>query len=259
MHKSSFAKAELFVKHYLLPQEKQNASISVLEIGSKSYSAQETYRPLFETHPFTYKGLDIEVGPNVDIVPANSYVWDEIENESFDACVSGQTFEHNPYFWVTFAEMARILTPGGYAFIVAPGAGEVHRYPYDCWRFYPDSWLSLCALTGMELVESYFESDETARVVPSAGWRDCAAIVRKPELTNNNKAAFYNQLAAIVAPLKSAQFDIGKPLTELGPCFTEYETRMLKENPPRPLKDLRKKLRRTASPDLLKGDSFLGG
>lgn len=35
--------------------------------------------------------------------------------------------------------MARILEPGGTMLVVAPSAGIVHRYPFDCWRYYPDS------------------------------------------------------------------------------------------------------------------------
>ena len=33
---------------------------------------------------------------------------------------------------------SRVLVPGGLACIIAPGAQGVHRFPVDCWRFYPD-------------------------------------------------------------------------------------------------------------------------
>ncbi|WP_048710229.1 methyltransferase domain-containing protein [Microvirga massiliensis] len=95
-------------------------------------------------------------------MPKNGYVWFELSDDRYDVAISGQTFEHNPFFWVTFCEMARILKPGGVLFVIAPGGGRVHRFPYDCWRFYPDSWGALCTLSGMHLVETYFEKDSTA-------------------------------------------------------------------------------------------------
>jgi hypothetical protein len=39
--------------------------------------------------------------------------------------------------------MLRILRPSGLLYINAPSNGPYHRYPVDCWRFYPDSGLAL--------------------------------------------------------------------------------------------------------------------
>ena len=123
---------------------------------------------------------------------------------------------------MTFAEMARVLAPGGYGCIVAPGAGQIHRFPYDCWRFYPDGWIGLCAMAGLELVESYFESDETAGVIEGGKWRDCAVIVRKPVLEGEAHAAYHARLDALVEPYRSMSFTLDDPRFETGPCFTEY-------------------------------------
>ncbi len=199
MHHSSHLKARLFVSIYGSALGGRSEKIRVLEVGSKSYHEQDTYRDLFPADRFDYRGLDLEAGRNVDIVPANPFLWREIEDCSFDICVSGQTFEHNPYFWITFAEIARVLRPGGMAFIVAPGAGHVHRYPVDCWRFYPDSWASLASLTHMELVETYFETDELSVRTAGGSWRDSAAIVRKPELSVAQLEAFHRRLSLIGA------------------------------------------------------------
>ncbi len=148
---------------------------------------------------------------NAYLVPAHNFLWNEIEDETFDLCISGQTFEHNPFFWVTFSEIARILSPGGVMCIIAPGAGPVHRYPYDCWRFYPDSWRSLCLLSGMVLVEDYFETDETASLVPGGKWRDCALIARKPVLEGALREEFYDQLGKIAAPFSNLNFSGIRP------------------------------------------------
>ena len=214
MHFSSYAKAELFLREYGIELERADALVRVLEVGSKSHHEQDTYRDLFPGGRFAYTGLDIEDGRNVDIVPNNPFIWNEIADCSFDLCVSGQTFEHNPYFWITFAEMARVLAPGGLAFVVAPGAGHVHRYPVDCWRFYPDSWPALCTLTGMELVESYFEGDELAARVEGGAWRDSAVIARKPLLDGDALGMFHQRLEKIVRLFHDEKLPVGRPTRE---------------------------------------------
>ncbi|KQZ81865.1 hypothetical protein ASD64_08890 [Mesorhizobium sp. Root157] len=218
--------------------------IKVLEVGSKSYHDQDTYRGLFPSPAYSYSGLDIEAGNNVDIVPANPFIWNEIKNNSFDICVSGQTFEHNPYFWITFAEIARVLTPGGMALIVAPGGGPVHRYPVDCWRFYPDSWAALCAVTGMELVESYFETDDMAATVTGGGWRDSAVITRKPQLKGSQLTTFHKRLDELVGLFKKENMPLQRAPLEPGKWITAYREEMQKTFPMTLSKAIHRKIRK---------------
>lgn len=42
-------------------------------------------------------------------------------------------------FWLLFLEILRILKPKGLFYLNAPSNGAFHRFPVDCWRFYPDS------------------------------------------------------------------------------------------------------------------------
>ena len=37
----------------------------------------------------------------------------------------------------------RVLKPAGLLYINAPSNGDYHRYPVDCWRFFPDSGVAL--------------------------------------------------------------------------------------------------------------------
>jgi hypothetical protein len=46
-------------------------------------------------------------------------------------------------FWLLFLEVLRILKPHGLFYLNAPTNGSFHRYPVDCWRFYPDSGIAL--------------------------------------------------------------------------------------------------------------------
>lgn len=221
MHDTSLLKAKVFVEEYL-PAEAGRIR-HVLEVGSKSYHAHDTYRSLFDGPGFAYTGLDIEAGENVDVVPANAFVWEELERESFDVCISGQTFEHNPSFWVTFAEMARVLKPGGLAFVVAPGGGNVHRYPVDCWRFYPDSWAALCQATGLELIECYFEPDRHLWLTRDALWRDSAVIAGKPDAESLAGSGFYANLDSIVSAWKQTPMAVVTQLPSPGRWSRRYD------------------------------------
>ena len=182
MHASSLAKMASFLRTYESSFPKNGGRCRLLEIGSKAYHSQPSYRNLISGKDWIeYKGLDLEPGENVDIVAENGFVWPELGDASVDVCISGQTFEHNPFFWATMAEISRVLVPEGLACIIAPGAQAVHRYPLDCWRFYPDSWAALCGLTGLEPLEVYFETDEMALSVVDGHVRDSMLIARKPK------------------------------------------------------------------------------
>ncbi len=203
MHKTSFMKAEAFCKTYIAKHKNADGSpVRILDVGSKVYGDHKSYGDALSGENVEYVGLDLEAGDNVDLVPKNMFLWNEIEDETFDFCVSGQTFEHNPFFWITFAEMARILKPGGMLFVIAPGRGAVHRYPVDCWRYYPDAWQSLCTYTGLDLVESLFEDYQFNRVQEGCEWCDSSVAARKPCFVNRDQSqAFYAQLSRITSTL----------------------------------------------------------
>jgi SAM-dependent methyltransferase len=191
VHESSFEKVRAFRNAYL------NGSESVLEVGSKSGNL--TLRQLFPP-PFAYVGLDIEPGNNVDFVPADPYQWSELAAESFDVVVSNQTFEHIPYCWITMAEIARVTTQGGMVAIIAPSEGNPHRYPLDCWRFYPDSWPALCSYVGLDLIERYRERPSWRKTIPGTYWRDAMMIARKPYFDDDaSRRNYYRRIEAIVS------------------------------------------------------------
>ena len=223
MHESSRLKFEAFVYTYMQQAGDLNTR-SVLDVGSRQTNEKSySYRQELDTHGLKYTGIDIEAGFNVDIVPANPYVWDEIANETFDFVISGQAFEHNPFMWVTTAEIAQVLKPGGMAFIVAPSAGKVHRYPFDCWRYFPDSWAALAAVTQLELAESLREPAELVERISGGRWVDSAAILRKPPFASKtDKKNFYDNLAGLTAPLKKRRYNVIPAAINEGPCFARY-------------------------------------
>jgi SAM-dependent methyltransferase len=174
---------------------------NVLDVGSWAGAAglpgSPSARDIFPNEKYGYVGLDIVEGSNVDVTAADPYNWDWIARESFDAVVSSSTYEHNPYFWLTTAEIARVLKVGGYACIIAPSSGGVHRFPLDCWRLYPDATAALAGYTGLEPIESYNERPRFRKVTFGQRWRDHMTILRKPPL--GDAEAFYARLSAITA------------------------------------------------------------
>jgi hypothetical protein len=92
--------------------------------------------------------------------------------------LSGSAFEHDSCFWETFLEIARITRDRGFIYLSAPSNGPFHRYPVDCWRFYPDAGQALAEWASskgqhVELVESCIAERERE------SWNDFVAVFRK--------------------------------------------------------------------------------
>jgi SAM-dependent methyltransferase len=167
-----------FVENYASKIQKDK--ISVLEIGSCDVNG--SYKKLFAGNKYEYNGLDIEKGPNVDIVPKHPYIWEEIETEKFDVLISGQAFEHIEFFWITIAEMARILKKDGLLCIIAPNGFKEHRYPVDCYRFFSDGMVALARYVSLEPLHSH---TNCAPGTNSTGWyskkyADSLLVAKKP-------------------------------------------------------------------------------
>ena len=219
MHKSSFEKVRSIRDIYIKPGAK------VLDVGSAAFQTA-CYRLHFPAPTYEYTGLDITPGPNVDVVVADSYDWKEIATDTFDAVISGQTFEHNPYFWITIAEMARVAKPEGVIAVIAPSRGEVHRYPFDCWRFYPDAGASLAAYVGLELLESEVEVAKH-KTIEGLQWGDSTMIARKPSLATARERDQFEERLALVRSTATAAPPADAVLGR-GPALSDYERRVNK-------------------------------
>lgn len=94
----------------------------------------------------------MEDGPDVDIV---AYAADlPFQDEEFDTVISTEMLEHDPCFWLSIREMARVLKSGGYMLLTTRGIGfPLHAYPDDYWRFTPSSFNLLFGISGLEIVE----------------------------------------------------------------------------------------------------------
>lgn len=200
MHTSSYEKMQDFRNRYLSGQE--DRSLFIYDLGSQDVNG--SYRSLFSEPYWRYIGLDMVAGKNVDVVLRTPYVWQEITGSSADVVVSGQAFEHIQFFWITMLEIARVLKPSGICCILAPSSGPEHRYPLDCWRFYPDGMTSLAHFAQMEVLEATTQWDDQGHKDGSDWWHDSLLVCRRPD-----KGAWWNMKSSLKRWLQHRAMTIG--------------------------------------------------
>jgi SAM-dependent methyltransferase len=150
--------------------------IRVVDIGSQNVngSLREVCPPAY-----LYVGVDFVAGEGVDTILEDPYKL-PFAADSTDIVLSSSCFEHSEMFWILFLEILRILKPGGLFYLNVPSNGDFHRWPVDCWRFYPDSGRALvkwARRNGIfaELLESYTSTQIGDQ------WNDFVAVFIKDE------------------------------------------------------------------------------
>jgi 2-polyprenyl-3-methyl-5-hydroxy-6-metoxy-1,4-benzoquinol methylase len=231
MHLSSLENMREFRQKHLAGKE--GSPLRILDLGSMAIGGSN--RTIFEEDQWEYIGIDIASGQNVDMVLSDPYNWLEIESCSMDVVISGQAFEHIEYFWKTMTEVGRVLKHGGICCIIAPSGGPEHRYPVDCWRFYPDGFSALARYAGLEVVSVSTQREPQGYEDDSDQWADTVLIARKPEKKEYEEEAsehLYRRdihhesedsLGKIIRHIEP-----NKSILELGPA-TGYLTQYLKE------------------------------
>lgn len=178
MHQSSYDKMMNFRKQYL--EDRRDESLRILDVGSMDVNG--CYRPIFDSPQWQYQGIDMEPGPNVNIVLGSPYKWTAVRSASADVVISGQAFEHIEYFWITMLEIARVMKPGGIGCIIAPSAGPVHNFPGDCWRFYPDGFIALARFAGLIPLKAETQWKDLDYADGSDVWHDSVIVFQRPIL-----------------------------------------------------------------------------
>lgn len=135
MHDTAMEHGKLFFNTYLA----QSNGLTIVDVG-----AQDIVGSLRSLAPpeNKYIGLDFVEGKGVDVVMTDPYRL-PLEDNSVDVVVSSSCFEHAEFFWLSFNEVLRVLKPNGLFYLNVPANGAFHRFPVDCWRFYPDSGRAL--------------------------------------------------------------------------------------------------------------------
>jgi SAM-dependent methyltransferase len=181
MHQSSYEKMRAFRARYLAAKAAE--PLVILDVGAMDVNG--SYRPLFDEPAWHYRGADLEAGRNVDLVLKDPYYFDGMRTNSLDVLVSGQALEHMPHFWLFFLEVFRCLKPGGLCCVIAPSGGYEHRYPVDCWRFYPDGMRTAAEYARLDVLEVHTDWKPAADYSDdSAAWQDSVLIARKPPMSS---------------------------------------------------------------------------
>ena len=178
MHDSAMANGKRFFETYV----SRMTSPLIVDIG-----AQDVNGSLKQCSPSSsrYVGVDFVAGNGVDVILDDPYKL-PFESNSIDVVVSSSCFEHSEMFWVIYLEILRVMKPEGIFFLTAPSNGPVHRFPVDCWRFYPDSGLALIKWAELNNFEpAVLESYISNQMLES--WNDYVCVfIKDKKLVNKH-------------------------------------------------------------------------
>lgn len=169
MHASSLENMQKCYERYICGNYfRNNENITVLDIGGANVNG--SYSDIFSPAKFNYIAADIAAGEGVDLVLEDPYKL-PFDDGSVDIIISGQAFEHVEYFWLLFEEMTRVVKVDGWILLIAPSAGPIHRYPVDCYRFYPDAYFALAKYAGLHVVNVFHDK--------RGPWQDLVGVFSK--------------------------------------------------------------------------------
>ena len=109
-----------------------------------------------------YKTLDLS---NADYI-VKGYSWRNIPK--FGCIISGQTLEHDPFFWRTLKNMSKHADA---VIIIVPSKGNYHAFPVDCYRFLKDADDAFAKIMNMQLMETVLN--------PGGDWGDLGMVFKK--------------------------------------------------------------------------------
>jgi hypothetical protein len=113
----------------------------VLEIGSKNYGSTQNFRDLFPDNE--YIGVDLESGPNVDLVHNIENGLGPLESQKFDLIIICSVLEHTPTPWILANNIQKLMSQTAAVYSCHPWVWRYHKYPDDYFRFSPKGIQSL--------------------------------------------------------------------------------------------------------------------
>ena len=97
---------------------KSNSGLKIIDFGSLNINGG----PHDHITNSQYVGVDLGPGQNVDLVSPGELVG--LPSHSFDAAISSECFEHNPFWKETFMQMCRLTKPNAIVAFTCAGIGR---------------------------------------------------------------------------------------------------------------------------------------
>lgn len=174
----------------------------VVDVGGKDVNG--SLRAFFEAKGMKFVCVDMEAHSSVDIVVKPGAPL-PFETGSVDIIVSTSCFEHDPCFWMTFREMARIVKPDGIVYVNAPTAGFYHGFPGDNWRFFSDAGQALAYWSGVQVAtETVYPMKvvETFNILGTC-WNDFVCVWKRTDVKETH-ITVQPDVMAFTGPLETA-------------------------------------------------------
>jgi hypothetical protein len=126
---------------------------SLLEVGSRARSA--VTRRDFVPESWSYQGIDIIAGPNVDVVGDAHELSSIFPQQRFDAVMAFSVLEHLLMPWKFIIELNQVLNDGAIGIFTTHQCWPLHDQPWDFWRFSDRAWAGLLNHeTGFQIIEA---------------------------------------------------------------------------------------------------------
>lgn len=127
----------------------------VIEFGTKRWDPDLiTHHKAWVPHAFPYVMADIEDGDDVGLV-IDLHDLSYVPEDYIDGVIAVAVWEHLQYPWVAAREIARILRPGGIAYVQTHMAFPEHgTYGGDFTRWTKDGLSALFEWAGFETVDA---------------------------------------------------------------------------------------------------------
>jgi SAM-dependent methyltransferase len=123
-----------------------SASGRLLDVGCGDKPWQPTFAPRVDA----YVGLDVEgAHGRPDVVYDGERI--PFDDAAFDTVLSNQVLEHVPDPRRLWADMVRVLRPGGRLIVTVPFSFRLHAEPEDYWRFTSHALRRLCDESGLRV------------------------------------------------------------------------------------------------------------
>jgi len=160
----------------------------VIELGTcRSNPDVPTHHKDWAASDCTFIMSDFQQGVDVDVLADAHSLSSTFEPASFDALIACSVFEHIQRPWIAANEIAKILKPGGKAFIQTHQTFPLHAYPFDYWRYTKEAMETIFGDAGL----------------PGEAWYEFPCkIVSERDPNGANHPAFLNVCIVAEKPLQ---------------------------------------------------------